>query len=133
VTIQKRRAGKKKTVKNKTTVKKKTAKKKTAAKRPSATKQPQQPVQLFSLAATTTTVSDDVVSILEQQFTVSQSQASSKKLSDMVAGCGTTTLTDLARALNAQWATLDPKFAASDLSCSDTADTVAVKVNQRLP
>lgn len=125
---------------------KKKTKKKTSAKRSKKTKKapsrPRAPVakavtpavapQLFAMSATTT-ISDDVVAILMNEFNVSQSQASSKKLSDMVAGCGTSTLVDLARAHNEHWPSLDPKFAASDLSCSDTADTLAVKVNQRLP
>jgi hypothetical protein len=86
----------------------------------------------FAIAAVAT-IRDQVVSILARELNVGADDAGKKKVKDLVAACDVGIQSTLASAVNHHWTDLVRPFDPSDVSCADTASTLAEKVTNRLP
>ena len=77
-------------------------------------------------------VRDGVVSLLANQLRVSKAEADGKAIRGLVAACGPDTQSLVASAINHDWSGLSRQFRQADVSCDDTADTLAEEITNRM-
>jgi hypothetical protein len=117
--------------------KKPVAKRKSAAKKKPTTRKPTAKKSTATRAATRTLVAggsvrDGVVSLLANQLRVSKAEADGKAIRALVAACGPDTQSLVASAINHDWSGLSRQFRQADVSCDDTADTLAEEITNRM-
>jgi hypothetical protein len=117
--------------------KKPVAKRKSAAKKKPTTRKPTTKKPTAKRAATRTLVAggsvrDGVVSLLANQLRVSKAEADGKAIRALVAACGPDTQSLVASAINHDWSGLSRQFRQADVSCDDTADTLAEEITNRM-
>jgi phage-related protein len=117
--------------------KKPVAKRKSAAKKKPTTRKPTAKKSTATRAATRTLVAggsvrDGVVSLLANQLRVSKAEADGKAIRGLVAACGPDTQSLVASAINHDWSGLSRQFRQADVSCDDTADTLAEEITNRM-
>ena len=117
--------------------KKPVAKRKFATKKKPTTKKPTAKKSTATRAATRTLVAggsvrDGVVSLLANQLRVSKAEADGKAIRALVAACGPDTQSLVASAINHDWSGLSRQFRQADVSCDDTADTLAEEITNRM-
>ena len=117
--------------------KKPVAKRKSAAKKKPTTRKPTAKKSTATRAATRALVAggsvrDGVVSLLANQLRVSKAEAAGKAIRALVAACGPDTQSLVASAINHDWSGLSRQFRQADVSCDDTADTLAEEITNRM-
>jgi hypothetical protein len=130
-TKRKRAAKKKPVAKRKSAAKKKPTTKKPTTKKPTAKKSTATRAATRALVAGGS-VRDGVVSLLANQLRVSKAEADGKAIRALVAACGPDTQSLVASAINHDWSGLSRQFRQADVSCDDTADTLAEEITNRM-
>ena len=134
-TGKRKRAAKKKPVaKRKPAARRKpAAKRRPAAKRKPATKKKatakRGPARALVVGGS---VRDGVVSLLANQLRVSKTEADGKAIRALVAACGPDIQSLVASAINHDYSSLSRPFRQADVSCDDTADSLAEEITNRM-